>query len=40
VANQVQVLTPQLFVKGRKLCDEDVDLGLDWSLARLIEEVR
>jgi uncharacterized membrane protein len=37
VANQLPVLTPQLYVEGRKLCDEDTDLGLDWTLARLLE---
>jgi len=35
VHNQLQVLTPQLFVQGVKLCDEDVDLGLDFALSRL-----
>ncbi len=33
VANNIHVLTPQLFVDNVKLCDEDVDLGLDFSLA-------
>jgi len=36
VRNQLQVLTPQLFVQGVKLCDEDVDLGLDFALSRLV----
>ena len=36
VRNQLPVLTPQLFVNGVKLCDEDVDLGLDFALSRLI----
>ena len=40
VANHLPVLTPQLYVNGLKLCDEDVDLGLDWTLTRLIEEAR
>lgn len=37
VANQLPVLTPQLYVGGVKLCDEDTDLGMDFALARLIE---
>ncbi|MEQ1506557.1 MAG: vitamin K epoxide reductase family protein [Myxococcota bacterium] len=36
VQNQLPVLTPQLYVEGRKLCDEDTDLGLDYALSRLI----
>lgn len=38
VANQLPVLTPQLYVGGKKLCDEDTDLGMDWALARLLEQ--
>jgi hypothetical protein len=37
VANNVRVLTPQLFVRNAKLCDEDVDLGLEYALPRLID---
>jgi uncharacterized membrane protein len=37
VANNIHVLTPQLFIDGVKLCDEDVDLGLDLSLEILLE---
>ncbi len=36
VANHLPVLTPQLYVAGVKLCDEDTDLGMDWALSRLI----
>jgi uncharacterized membrane protein len=36
VANKLPVLTPQLYVDGVKLCDEDTDLGLDYSLSRLL----
>jgi uncharacterized membrane protein len=36
VANQLPVLTPQLYVDGVKLCDEDTDLGLDWALRRML----
>jgi uncharacterized membrane protein len=35
--NSITVLTPQLFVAGVKLCDEDVDLGLDYMLGRMVE---
>jgi hypothetical protein len=37
VSNNIRVLTPQLFVNNVKLCDEDVDIGLDYALSRLIE---
>jgi len=46
VANNVRVLTPQLYIvenkqegapNSTKLCDEDVDLGLDFTLSRMIE---
>jgi uncharacterized membrane protein len=36
VSNELPVLTPQLYVDGKKLCDEDTDLGLDWALPRLL----
>jgi hypothetical protein len=36
VSNHLPVLTPQLYVEGVKLCDEDVDLGMDFALSRLI----
>lgn len=37
VANNIRVLTPQLFVDNVKLCDEDVDIGLDYALSRMID---
>ena len=37
VANNIRVLTPQLFVDKVKLCDEDVDLGLEYTLARMLD---
>jgi hypothetical protein len=37
VKNQVPVLTPQLYVNGKRLCDEDTDLGLEYTLARMLE---
>ncbi|MFZ5478765.1 MAG: vitamin K epoxide reductase family protein [Myxococcota bacterium] len=36
VANQLPVLTPQFFVDGKKLCDADTDLGMDYALSRLL----
>lgn len=38
VANSLPVLTPQLFVRSRKLPDEDSDLGLDYVLSRMLAE--
>jgi hypothetical protein len=37
VSNKLPVLTPQLYVEGVKLCDEDTDLGMDFALKRLLE---
>ena len=37
VSNQIPVLTPQLFVEGRKVCNEDTDLGLEYMLTRMLE---
>ncbi len=37
VANNIRVLTPQLFVDNVKLCDEDVDIGLDYALSRMVD---
>ena len=37
VANSLPVLTPQLFVRNHKIPDEDTDLGLDFVLARTLE---
>lgn len=36
VVNAIPVLTPQLFVRDRRLCDEDTDLGLEYTLRRAI----
>lgn len=36
VSNSLPVLTPQLFVAGRKVCDEDMDLGLEFAVPRLV----
>jgi len=40
VDDELPVLTPQLYVDGRRLCDEDTDLGLDYALPRLVEAAR
>jgi uncharacterized membrane protein len=37
VANNIRVLTPQLFIDNVKLCDEDVDLGLDYMLTVMLD---
>lgn len=37
VNNHLQVLTPQLFVGGVKLCDEDSDLGMDYALSHMLD---
>jgi uncharacterized membrane protein len=36
VANSLPVVTPQLFVRGQKVCEEDTDLGLDYVLSRML----
>jgi uncharacterized membrane protein len=36
VANNIRVLTPQVFVGNVKLCDEDVDLGLEYTLSNML----
>jgi hypothetical protein len=35
-ANGLTLQTPQIFINGRRLCDSDTDLGLEYALARLI----
>jgi hypothetical protein len=40
VKNRLQVLTPQVYMGGLRLCDEDTDLGLDYALPRLVERAR
>lgn len=37
VSNELPVLTPQLYVDGVRVCDSDTDLGLDYTLERLLE---
>jgi uncharacterized membrane protein len=36
VANAIPVLTPQLFVHDARMCDEDTDLGLEYTLTRML----
>ncbi|MEW5849869.1 MAG: vitamin K epoxide reductase family protein [Myxococcota bacterium] len=38
VANALPVLTPQLFVGDRRVCDEDTDLGLEYTLAAMLAD--
>lgn len=38
VDNQLAVLTPQLYIDGVKLCDEDTDLGMEYALTRLLDK--
>ena len=38
VDNNLKILTPQLYVGGVRLCDEDVDLGLEFALSRMLKE--
>ena len=37
--NHVPVSTPQMFLGDRRVCDEDTDLGLTYTLAQLAPEV-
>ena len=37
VRNQVPVLTPQLYVDNHRLCDEDTDLGLEYTLSHMLK---
>jgi uncharacterized membrane protein len=36
VSNSLPVLTPQLYIEGRRLCAEDTDLGLEYALGKLL----
>ncbi|MEE9382262.1 MAG: vitamin K epoxide reductase family protein [Nannocystaceae bacterium] len=40
VKNKLSVLTPQLYVDGRKLCDEDTDLGMEYALTQMLASHR
>lgn len=36
VKNALPLLTPQLFIGDRRVCDEDTDLGLEFSVERMV----
>ncbi len=36
VANSLPISTPQLYVRGNRLCDEDTDLGLEYTLTQVL----
>lgn len=38
VAHSIPVVTPQLYIEGNKLCPEDTDLGLEYSLSGLLRK--
>lgn len=38
VANHLPVLTPQLYVEGVKVCDADLDIGLEYTLSRMLAD--
>ncbi len=40
VANQLPVSTPQLFLDGTRLCDEDSDIGLSYTLSKIAPNLR
>lgn len=40
VANALPVLTPQLFVREERMCDENTDLGLEYSLRGMLAQKR
>lgn len=37
VSNALPVLTPQLFIGDKRVCDEDTDLGLEYTVAKMLE---
>lgn len=37
VSNAAPVTTPQIYINGKKICDEDTDLGLEYVLKRLLK---
>lgn len=40
VANKLRVSTPQLFINGQRMCDEDTDLGMPYALKVLAPGVK
>jgi len=39
VQNTIAVSTPQVFIEGQRLCDEDIDMGLMFALHTLGPEL-
>jgi protein-disulfide isomerase len=40
VTNALPVLTPQLFIGDKRVCDEDTDLGLEYTVTQLLEDAQ
>jgi hypothetical protein len=40
VKNQLPIVTPQLYLNDVRLCQEDINLGLDFTLSRMIDRAR
>jgi hypothetical protein len=40
VQNHLQVSTPQLFIGDQRLCDEDTDMGLSYTMRKLAPGLR
>lgn len=40
VANALPVLTPQLFIGERRVCDEDTDLGLEYTVSSMLAQAK
>jgi hypothetical protein len=38
-SNAIAVSTPQVFIEGQRLCDEDIDMGLMFALHTLAPEL-
>jgi uncharacterized membrane protein len=38
VANALPLLTPQLFIGDRRVCDEDTDLGLEFTVDQMLKQ--
>jgi protein-disulfide isomerase len=38
-SNAIAVSTPQVFIEGKRLCDEDIDMGLMFALHKLAPEL-
>ena len=37
VSNALPVLTPQLFIGDKRVCDEDTDLGLEYTVSHMLD---